>query len=254
MNQRKHMRVIAPGLATLAVWACSSSSEPGGSIGAAGGSSPTSHAGAVGTSAGSGQIAGAPASGGAGATSNAGGSQATTGGAGGNPSAAGGGAAGLVSSGGTGAAAGAGTAGTGAGGSAPVACPATVTIKPGDNNQMLMAGGVQRTYLVHAPPGYTGKTAVPVVFDFHGLSGTGAQQKALSRWDKVGDSEGFIMVYPDGIDNAWNAGLCCTDDKTIDDVGFVRAIITALQSDACIDPKRIYRLLQRRRHELQARV
>ena len=116
----------------------------------------------------------------------------------------------------------------------------SVTVKAGDNNKTLMFGGVQRTYLVHAPPGFTGKTAVPVVFDFHGLSGNGAQQKSLSRWDKVGDSEGFIVVYPDGIDKAWNAGLCCTDDKTIDDVGFVRAIISALQTDACIDPKRVY--------------
>jgi len=49
---------------------------------------------------------------------------------------------------------------------------------------------------VHAPPGYTGKTAVPVVFDFHGLSGNGAQQKSLSRWDKLGDTEGFIMCQP----------------------------------------------------------
>lgn len=103
-----------------------------------------------------------------------------------------------------------------------------------------MMGSVQRTYLVHAPPGYIGKAAVPVVFDFHGLSGNGSQQKSLSRWDKVGDAEGFIVVYPDGIDKAWNAGLCCTDDKTIDDVAFVRAIIGALQAEACIDPKRVY--------------
>ena len=77
----------------------------------------------------------------------------------------------------------------------PVASPTSVTIKAGDNNKTLTFGGAQRSYLVHAPPRYTGKTAVPVVFDFHGLSGNGAQQKSLSRWDKVGDSEGFIMVY-----------------------------------------------------------
>jgi polyhydroxybutyrate depolymerase len=105
---------------------------------------------------------------------------------------------------------------------------------------MLMVGALERTYLVHAPPGYTGKTPVPVVFDFHGLSGNGAQQKSLSRWDKLGDTEGFIVVYPDGVDKAWNAGLCCSDDETIDDVAFVRAIIKALQADACVDPKRVY--------------
>jgi polyhydroxybutyrate depolymerase len=128
----------------------------------------------------------------------------------------------------------------GAAGTGSTTCPANVTVKAGDNNETLMVGTLPRSYLVHAPPGYTGKTAVPVVFDFHGLSGNGAQQKSLSRWDRLGDSEGFIVVYPDGIDKAWNAGLCCSDDKTIDDVAFVRAIISALHTDACIDAKRIY--------------
>lgn len=101
-------------------------------------------------------------------------------------------------------------------------------------------GAVVRKYLVHAPPSYTGQTALPVVFDFHGLSGNGSQQKALSQWDKVADAEGFIVVYPDGIDKAWNAGLCCTEDKSIDDVAFVRAILAALHADACIDRRRVY--------------
>jgi polyhydroxybutyrate depolymerase len=105
---------------------------------------------------------------------------------------------------------------------------------------MLTLGTLQRTYLVHTPPGYTGNTPVPVVFDFHGLGSDGAGQKAFSRWDELGDTEGFIVVYPDGVDKSWNAGVCCSDDKSIDDVAFVRAIIGALQSDACIDPKRVY--------------
>ena len=62
------------------------------------------------------------------------------------------------------------------------------------------------------------------------------QQKSLSRWSQVGDQNGFITVFPDGVDNAWNAGLCCADDTSIDDVAFVRDAIKALQADACIDP------------------
>jgi polyhydroxybutyrate depolymerase len=190
-------------------------------------------------SAGAGSVAGGPVVGTAGAQSAGGaaGAVAAGGSSGGTSSSVAGSAGTFIQAGG---AASGGAANGGAGGSGPVVCPATVTIKAGDNNQMLTIGTLQRTYLVHAPPGYTGKTAVPVVFDFHGLSGNGAQQKSLSRWDKVGDAEGFIMVYPDGVDKAWNAGLCCANDTTIDDVAFVRAIIKALQASACIDPKRIY--------------
>ena len=99
-----------------------------------------------------------------------------------------------------------------------------------------------RTYLLHIPTSYTGKTPVPVVFDFHGLGGSGSSQKGLSGWATLGDSKGFITVFPNGVGNSWNIGRCCSTAQTqnVDDVGFVRAIIKQLQTDACIDSKRVY--------------
>lgn len=121
---------------------------------------------------------------------------------------------------------------------APGACPAAAaSLEPGDTTRTIQVGGVQRSFLVHAPPAYDGSTRLPVVFDFHGLGGNSNQQKNLSRWDDVGDAEGFITVYPQGIDNSWNAGLCCSDG---DDVSFVRQIISTLASDTCIDTRRIF--------------
>lgn len=123
---------------------------------------------------------------------------------------------------------------------APVtgSCPATTELQPGDTTRTLLIGGIERSFLVHAPPGYDGTARVPVVFDFHGLGGNSNQQKNLSRWDDVADANGFISVYPQGIDNAWNAGLCCSEGS--DDVAFVRAIIEDLTASACIDTKRVF--------------
>jgi polyhydroxybutyrate depolymerase len=103
-------------------------------------------------------------------------------------------------------------------------------------------GTLMRTYLLHIPTGYTGKTPVPVVFDFHGLGGSGSSQKGLSGWATLGDSKGFVTVFPNGVGNSWNIGRCCSTAQTqnVDDVGFVRAIIKQLQVDACIDAKRVY--------------
>ena len=107
---------------------------------------------------------------------------------------------------------------------------------------MLTVGGMNRSFLVDAPTSYNGTTRVPVVFDFHGLSGTGMQQMGLSRWNTLANTEGFIVVYPQGVGNSWNAGGCCGDSMSmmVDDVAFVRAIITNLSTDACIDSKRVY--------------
>jgi polyhydroxybutyrate depolymerase len=107
---------------------------------------------------------------------------------------------------------------------------------------MLMHGGMNRSYLVYAPASYTGTTPVPVVFDFHGLSGNSMQQMNLSRWNQLANTEGFLAVYPQGTGNSWNAGGCCSPAmmNMVDDVGFVKAIVTALSTDACIDTKRVY--------------
>jgi polyhydroxybutyrate depolymerase len=105
-----------------------------------------------------------------------------------------------------------------------------------------MVAGRSRTFVRHIPPGYTGRTPVPVVIDFHPLGGTGASWKGSTGWGALADREGFIMIWPDGVSNSWNAGRCCRTafEQNIDDVGFTRAMISALARDACIDSKRVY--------------
>lgn len=121
-------------------------------------------------------------------------------------------------------------------------CPPTASVGPGETNRSVTVGGTNRTYLLHVPPGYTGETPIPVVIDFHPLGGTGMQQRGLSGWGNLADSETFMVVWPDGIGNSWNVGRCCPPafEQGVDDVAFVRAILAQLETDACIDSKRIY--------------
>ena len=60
--------------------------------------------------------------------------------------------------------------------------------------------------------------------------------------DVTADAEGFLVVYPNGLDQSWNAGLCCGRSATlgVDDVGFTRAVIEDLSARGCIDPSRVY--------------
>ena len=51
----------------------------------------------------------------------------------------------------------------------------------------------------------------------------------------VSDTEGFLVAYPDGWDNAWNANICCGNGD-IDDVGFIRAVVAAVAAEAAVDP------------------
>jgi len=101
-------------------------------------------------------------------------------------------------------------------------------------------GAVSRSYILHVPSSYTGMTAVPLVLDFHALGGTGSSQRGSSGFAALSDRDGFVIAWPNGIDNAWNVGPCCTRSRDVDDLGFAKAIVNELKSAGCIDGKRVY--------------
>jgi polyhydroxybutyrate depolymerase len=85
--------------------------------------------------------------------------------------------------------------------------------------------------------------ALPVVIDLHGAGGNGKQQQGMSGFNSLADKEKFLAIFPDGVDGYWNVDdTCCgtAGKQKIDDVGFLKAIITGLSSQTCIDAKRIY--------------
>ena len=63
--------------------------------------------------------------------------------------------------------------------------------------------GVYRTFITRLPAGYSTANEYPLVLNLHGLTSSAAGQQTLTQFDGVADSEGFVVVYPDGIDNSW---------------------------------------------------
>jgi polyhydroxybutyrate depolymerase len=110
----------------------------------------------------------------------------------------------------------------------------------GNLNRTLQVGGTSRTYILHVPSNYSGTKRVPLVLDFHGLGGTGSQEQSSSGYQQIADKEGFLIAFPDGIDNAWNIGPCCTNSRDVDDLGFAKAMVTAISTDGCVDSTRVY--------------
>jgi polyhydroxybutyrate depolymerase len=119
---------------------------------------------------------------------------------------------------------------------------------PGDHVIALKHGGRERSAIVHVPARALEKTALPVVLNFHGGGGHGANEQDYSLMDRLADRETFIAVYPNGTGRfekrllTWNAGSCCAYAaiNNIDDVGFVRALIAELSNKLPIDGRRVY--------------
>jgi polyhydroxybutyrate depolymerase len=110
----------------------------------------------------------------------------------------------------------------------------------GDFPDGLMFGGLQRTYLVHVPPGLEHPNGL--VINLHGAGMTGGAQAAMTNYNAIADAHGFVVVYPDGIDLSWadGRGASMPDRQGVDDVGFLAAIADRLTSDFGIDPGRVF--------------
>jgi polyhydroxybutyrate depolymerase len=107
---------------------------------------------------------------------------------------------------------------------------------------MITIGSLSRSYIRHIPPGYSGKTPVPLMFDIHGLSDSPTGEKNKTGWGAVADAKGFIIVWPQGYMSSWNVGRCCNpaQAQNVDEVAFFKAMVAKLAEETCIDLKRVY--------------
>ncbi|MFI7425645.1 alpha/beta hydrolase family esterase [Micromonospora sp. NPDC049836] len=135
--------------------------------------------------------------------------------------------------------AGAGCGGEREPGHATPSAPAAPAERPaaGDHRLTLSHGGVSRSYLLHAPPGYDPARPTPLVIALHFFPGSGAAMRELAGLDARADRENFLVAYPDGRDGGFNALICC---GSADDVGFLAALTDHLVDAWRADPDRVY--------------
>lgn len=108
----------------------------------------------------------------------------------------------------------------------------------------MLAGGRERSFLYRLPPGHTttGETKWPMVVMLHGRLGDGINMEKMSEASEAADRHGFVVVYPDGIDRAWNdsRGTTKASEENVDDVGFIDALIERFIALKAVDPDRVY--------------
>jgi polyhydroxybutyrate depolymerase len=240
--------------AALSVAACASDSgvTPNPSTGA-GGTAPTTPPATP--SAGTGSTAPGRSTAGTAAPPTATGGSRATAGTSATPTATAGRASPPVATAGTGAAPAAGTGAptTPAGGqggpttagtgstepTTPQSC--TGTGRAGRSTVMIQHAGVMRSFILDVPSSYTGDEPVPLVLNFHPLLTSASTAEGSSGWVALSNQEGFIVAFPEGQESAaWNVGPCCTQSRDVDDVGFSRAVVAKIQSEYCVDAKRVY--------------
>jgi polyhydroxybutyrate depolymerase len=114
--------------------------------------------------------------------------------------------------------------------------PESMTI--GDSYGKLYDQGKWRTYYLYIPKSYNTDRPMPLVLVFHGDEGSGKSISKVTKFNQLAEKNGFILVYPDGINQRWS--LKGRTKGSANDVLFVSALIEYLQQKLNIDSHKIY--------------
>jgi polyhydroxybutyrate depolymerase len=101
--------------------------------------------------------------------------------------------------------------------------------------------GLERTYRLYIPAVYNAATPVPLVLNLHGYGSNNLQQEFYGDFRAIADTANFIIVHPNGTEDPVGSQFWSSFGvSSIDDVGFLSALIDKIQSEYSIDNNCIY--------------
>jgi polyhydroxybutyrate depolymerase len=118
----------------------------------------------------------------------------------------------------------------------PSAARSPVATAAGRSVHESVSGGTSRRWLLYLPSA-AGAGALPLVFNLHGSGGTPEDQLALSGLEALADSQGFVLVAPEGVERMWNVPV---DAAKPDDVRFISELIDQVSALTVVDRERVY--------------
>lgn len=109
---------------------------------------------------------------------------------------------------------------------------------------LLRHDGLERHWQAYVPA--TLKPRAPLLLLLHGSRGDGNDMRLATYYgfEVLAEREGALVVYPDGVERHWNdcraSASYAANIRSIDDVGFLRALIARLGERYGVDPHRVY--------------
>ena len=134
----------------------------------------------------------------------------------------------------------------GCGSGSPPDAPSGVPCSPaqppdeGTTEHRITSEGTERSYVLHVPPGYDGRTRLPVIVLLHGVGDEPRNLLEATGMDELADDEEVIVVAPEGsgVVPAWN--FRATSDDPPSDVAYVHELLDRVKDTICVDDRRVY--------------
>ncbi|MDB5475114.1 MAG: Poly(3-hydroxybutyrate) depolymerase-like protein [Phenylobacterium sp.] len=108
-------------------------------------------------------------------------------------------------------------------------------VDKGFDVRTIQVGDRTYTYYVKTPSSYRKGKSLPVVLSAHGFAFPVWQYLNQIKMHEVGEKEGFITVYLQGQNDAWNF-----EEPEGPDSQYIQKVIAAVKADYKADPRRVY--------------
>jgi polyhydroxybutyrate depolymerase len=111
----------------------------------------------------------------------------------------------------------------------------------------MVIGGLTRSYRVYQSPNYNVAVPASLLIALHGL-GDNMTNFSTIGFNYIADTANIICIFPQAVSDpyagtAWNSGAGMYGyypNSTVDDIGFINALIDTAKADYSIDRTRVY--------------
>lgn len=121
-----------------------------------------------------------------------------------------------------------------------------ISLQAQKTTKTLVHNGLTRSYIEYVPTIYNPATPVPIVICLHGLGDNMSNFTGIGM-HQIANTQNFIVLTPQAVSSpfgaAWNSGASYSGyqlNATVDDIGFIGALIDTTMALYNIDPKRVY--------------
>ncbi len=114
-------------------------------------------------------------------------------------------------------------------------------------NKTMVYGGLTRSYRVYQSPNYNASYPSSLLIALHGLGDNMTNFSSIG-FDAIADTANIICIFPQAANDplagtAWNSGagyMGYYPNTTVDDIGFINALIDTAETNYSIDTNRVY--------------
>ena len=113
---------------------------------------------------------------------------------------------------------------------------------PAVQHHTIDIAGMKRPYRLYVPLSLDRAQPAPLVIVMGGVGNSAESMVGATEFDRTAETGGFIVAYPEGVNETWNAGYCCLGRAATgpDDVAFLGRLIDDVSGQNKVDASRVY--------------